>query len=521
MPVTETYDEHGHPARYRAMDMRAGGKSFHLEEFGVFAPGAKPSDIDLHTYPGLNVSGSPAGDYSVYLMEPHLFFATGGSYLSNWVWKDTAHLIFPWGVTNANDYTPVDHLIAYRNESYFLGHFQPKFNLPKVLIVFSKAHLMKDEESFVPYLDGTMNALFERAIQFAAIDDVYLERLPNEPHVLIYPNPEYALPEVLSKLRSRIEAGDALFLTGDFTQSLEEGRNRRTEFFTQLVGLRWLSDYPPGSEIAIVPTGSSELVNPYLGHPLSMFQSEDAKVLATDSQGHALIAIRQLGAGHVLYTPDVSAEGTRRALYAFLKTYEVPSTALSPKMPNRYIFEIDRGDGGKVYTLAATNPEDVGVNHIGPWIERPETYVVNVGGKNVHLRLGAYGVSLFAVRADGSIDAVEGQGKFRVDGTELLDAQPHVMAMSLDGTALNKSHAVALFALGGGRISMALPEDTDVVEVGETAGAQFHPVEEAKATREGSRLTFHLDDVQARGVVLISSKVERDHARQLMSASLQ
>jgi hypothetical protein len=223
----------------------------------------------------------------------------------------------------------------------------------------------------------------------------------------------------------------------------------------------------------------------------------------------------------VFFTSDVSLGGTRRALDAFLAMRQVPSVAMSPKRPHRDIFEIDRVGGGKVYTLAATNPGGERSGGIGPWIERPESYVVEIGNEIVHLPLGGYGVSLFAVRADGSIDALEGQGKFSVDGVELLDAQPHVMAMSLDGTALNKSHAVALFALGRGRISMALPEDTDAVEVVETTGAQFHPVEEVKATREGSRLTFHLDDVQARGVVLISSKAERNHARQLMSASLQ
>ena len=54
------------------------GKSFHLSEFGVNSPGAKPSDIDLHTYPGNNVSGSVAGDYSVYLTQPHFNFGLGG-----------------------------------------------------------------------------------------------------------------------------------------------------------------------------------------------------------------------------------------------------------------------------------------------------------------------------------------------------------------------------------------------------------------------------------------------------------
>ena len=198
----------------------------------------------------------------------------------------------------------------------------------------------------------------------------------------------------MSKLRSRVEAGDALFLTGDFTQPIGAGESRQTELFSRMVGLRWLSDYPAGSAIPIVPAGASQGLNPYIGHPLSMFQSDGASVLATDAQGHALIATHQLGAGHVFFTADSSLAGTRRALDVFLKTRAVPSTALSPKMPYRYIFEIDRADGGKVYTLAATRPPGEGYTANGPWIERPEKYAVSVGNGHVDLPLGRYGVSL-------------------------------------------------------------------------------------------------------------------------------
>ena len=48
----------GHPALYRARDMRAAGKSFHLSEFGVNSPGAKPSDVDS-TPTRIKHSGSP------------------------------------------------------------------------------------------------------------------------------------------------------------------------------------------------------------------------------------------------------------------------------------------------------------------------------------------------------------------------------------------------------------------------------------------------------------------------------
>jgi len=486
----------------------------------VNSPGAKPSDIDLHTYPGLNVSGSPAGDYSVYLMEPHLLFATGGSYLVNWVWKDTAHLVFPWGLTNPNDYTPTKHLIAYRDESFFLRHFQPQFHVPKVLVVVSKAHIEHDESKFTPYLHGTMNALFDHAVQFTVIDDVDLDRIASGPHVLIYPDPEYTSPDVIAKLRARVEEGDDLFLTGGFVQP-QARPARNTELFAQLSGLRWLADYPPGSEIPIAPVGGWELLNPYIGRPLSKFQAAGARPLATDSAGNVIVALHEIRGGHVFFSSDASLDGTRRALDAFLMMRQVPSVAMSPKGPNRDIFEVDRVGGGSVYTLAATNPGGQRYTVNGPWIERPESFMVQIGNEIVHLPLGGYGVSLFAVRGDGSIDALEGQGKFSVDGDTLLEAEPHVMAMALDDVALNKSHGMALFALGEGSVSIAAPEDVDLVEVGEPEGARFHVVEEIRTSRREGRLTFQLDDAQARGVLLIASKAQRARARQLMNAVLQ
>jgi len=171
--------------------------------------------------------------------------------------------------------------------------------------------------------------------------------------------------------------------------------------------------------------------------------------------------------------------------------------------------------------LIATRPEVGAYTVNGPWLDRPESFVVNTGSQRISLPLGAYGVSLFATRGDGSVDAVEGQGQFSVEGVALLDAQPHVMAVSLDDSALSNSHAVALFVLGEGKISLAAPEDVDVVEAGDAANGQFHVLEEIKPTREQGRLTFHVDDVQAYGVLLITSKGERERALRLMGSLLE
>jgi len=199
----------------------------------------------------------------------------------------------------------------------------------------------------------------------------------------------------------------------------------------------------------------------------------------------------------------------------------VPVTDMLPKAPNRDIFEVDRVGGGEVYTLVATRPEAGAYTVNGPWLDRPESFVVNTGSQRISLPLGAYGVSLFATRGDGSVDAVEGQGQFSVEGVTLLDAQPHVMAVSLDDSGLSNSHAVALFVLGEGKISLAAPEDVDVVEAGDAANGQFHVLEEIKPTREQGRLTFQVDDVQAYGVLLITSKAERERALRLMGTLLE
>ena len=402
------------------------------------------------------------------------------------MWKDTALLIFPWVITRPNDYLPTRPLLAYRSESYFLRHFQPEFHFPKTLVVLPKERIERDEDVYAPGLLSVLNELFDHGVQYAVIDDTDLDRIPAGPHVLIYLDPEYAAKEALTKLAARAEAGDDLFITGDFSQALVAGEARHTDLFPRLTGLRWLGDFEAGREIPVAPVAGSGVLNPYIGRPRSWFEAGEAHLLARDPQGHALVALRDLGSGHVLFT-----------------------------------FEVDRVGGGEVYTLVATRPEAGAYTVNGPWLDRPESFVVNTGSQRISLPLGAYGVSLFATRGDGSVDAVEGQGQFSVEGVTLLDAQPHVMAVSLDDSGLSNSHAVALFVLGEGKISLAAPEDVDVVEAGDAANGQFHVLEEIKPTREQGRLTFQVDDVQAYGVLLITSKAERERALRLMGTLLE
>jgi hypothetical protein len=291
------------------------------------------------------------------------------------------------------------------------------------------------------------------------------------------------------------------------------------DFLKRLTGLTWISSYPPGSEIPVVSSDARKFLSSYIGHPRSRFQPDGGNVLATDSEGNALIATHQQGNGQVFYSCDAGLDGTLRALHAFLKLRQVSGTPLTPQRPDRYIFETRRADGGIVYTLAATYPVAGGSDYTvnGPWIKGPENYHVMLGNQSLRLTLGICGLSLFAVRGDGSVDALEGQGTFSIGDHTLLDAQPHIMVASLDEKSLEQSQAVVIFALGAGDISFASAAGLDVIEVGEINGGRFHPIEQIKSSRREGLLTFAIDDVQARGVLLITSSRDKRRAQELLS----
>jgi len=157
----------------------------------------------------------------------------------------------------------------------------------------------------------------------------------------------------------------------------------------------------------------------------------------------------------------------------------------------------------------------------GPWIEAPERYTVNAGTKQVTLSIGSYGVTLFSVRSDNAVDAIEGQGEFNEDSLPLLESEPHVMTMSLDGKALRGSEALALFPIGAGKISVAAAQGCDVVDIGEIVDGHFRPVETIEGRYENGQISFQIDETQSHYVVLIHSRTNRELARKLMDQAVQ
>lgn len=519
MPANGNYVP-GIPSFYKLMDRRLAGRSFHLSEFGVNAPGSKPGDYDPDgPYPSVNASGSVAGDYSTYLLEPHMLFGAGGSYVLNWVWKDPAQLLFPWGVTHPNDFTPKEPLFAYRNEGFFLRHFQPIFHAPEVILVCPRERLLRDERVYEPYLRAVIDLLIEQNVQFALLDDAELSKLPPGPRTLIYADPRYADRPILKALLERVRAGDRLFLAGEFARSpAADGANDRS-LFGEIAGLTWAG---AATADAVVVTPSVAELTPYIGTVGNLLNTSGATVLATDPDGHAVVAERRLGAGSVFYTADPTAAGARRALGAFLRRNAVASVPLQPRVAHRPVFELDRAGGGKIYSLFATRPEgDWKTRWNGPWIEAPESYTLDTGAGSLRIPLGSYGVSLVALRGDHQVDALEGQGRFETSGSLLFESEPHAMLMSLDNTPLDHSSMLALFTLGAGSVALRAAPGDYVVEAGEFRSGAFVRVAEVQAKVEAAMLRFHVDSVQTKLLLLIARRDSLGEARRRMTEALR
>jgi hypothetical protein len=316
-----------------------------------------------------------------------------------------------------------------------------------------------------------------------------------------------------------VRAGDKLFLSGDFTQPLTVGGVRETGRFREIAGLTWAGASSPDA-IPVTPAGS--VMAPYTGATGDLLQAVEATLLAADPSGNAVVAERKLGSGAVFYTADVTTTGSRHGLEAFVRRYSIPPAALTPRLANRPVFELDRAGGGRIYTLFATRPEgDWKTRWNGPWIEAPESYTLESGGGPIRVPLGTFGISLVALRADNQVDALEGQGRFETKGSALVESEPHAMIMSLDNEPLAQSGAMALFVIGAGSFALRAAAADFIVEAGEYREGSFHPIAEIPARVDNGMLRFQIDSVQSKLLLLISRRSTLAAAHNRMKEALR
>ncbi|MDH7600539.1 MAG: hypothetical protein QHI38_00145 [Armatimonadota bacterium] len=244
---------------FKMFDRRFEGKSISLGEFGSVV------DHDKRTHGADN----PNQDFSRYLITGHYIFGEGGSFISNWCWKDMDDVVFPWGVNYSCGGPPKDILLAYRNQSIMLRSVRPVYKEPSVYLVVPVDQMLGGRQGeAIRMIYNAVNALLDARIDFGTIDDRNLDKLPSSARVLVYPIP-YAIPDSMyARLKSFVESGGTLMITGDVSYGPLRKRDRLKRL-TELCGVRFVSEnysdvgWSNGQELCInvepvtaIPTGA-------------------------------------------------------------------------------------------------------------------------------------------------------------------------------------------------------------------------------------------------------------------------
>ena len=147
----------------------------------------------------------------------------GYSWILKWDWNDEDHVIFPWGLVSACDRIPKPQAYTYRNLSWFLRSFRPKYVQPELMFVIPDSYWSRsDGVQGSKELDGNLLTLLGKImalghVNLGVIDDFDLAKLGPATKALIYPAAMCPDEKTYAWLREFVRGGGHLYVTGDIS----------------------------------------------------------------------------------------------------------------------------------------------------------------------------------------------------------------------------------------------------------------------------------------------------------------
>lgn len=505
-------------ASARMADQRAAGRSQSCGEFYWWAD-----------------HGEEAG-HRFYLNYPHGFFALGYSWVLNWKWRDNDHAAFSWGVVHPGDNIPKDCLYTWRNESWFLRSFRPKYVQPELMFVlpefyWDKSEAVKGSPGNCRNVDATLFAEIEKLValgyvDFGVIDDWDLDKLSPQTKALIYPTAFCPDDKTYQRLRHFVTQGGHLYLTGDFSYEPEE-KQRRPERLAELAGVVAAEPLTETKVPAsLTAFGRSESIkpvqatagwnDPYSGHIALRLAAKGADVIATDSAGAPVIARHKLGRGSVLFNADVSANTPAVLVESFLEQAGVRRDRAEPDDPaNLHVYRIPTCDGN-IIGLAARGGNATNVSYDAAFsLAEPPTkreYTISTAPTPCTLTLGRSPMVMAGFDANGNLVSCETDGLVKLRDKLLVESTSSVMAFTLDGQPIETSAAVVVlpqpFAAADIRIHTS--PTLNHLEIGDLKNGVWQTHHQASLIHGLDGAAFSLDELQSLGVVLLTHRADRD-----------
>jgi hypothetical protein len=423
--------------QFKFIDRRFEGKSLSVGEFGAQVN----HDARVNGQTGDRAQASAEW----FLLVTHGAFALGGSFVANWDWKEFQDCVFPWGIRYA-DLNPKPVAGVYRCAERLLGSVAPFYRSPAVYLVVPDSHRLGATSHEVHAgVCRALDLLLQCQVDFGVVNEWALtgpgQGVP-ETRALMWPLPYCPDDATFDCLRSWVEAGGCLYVSGD-VQFDARRQPTRADRRAQL-GLPAVEPRPPHE------TPAERWTQPPLTVPV--------------------------GQGKVFYVAapvELREQPANRDLYLrFLEWAGVARVPLGPDNRALVTGTLPLEDGGVAWVVLNTGSDHATVTWAGP--------------APVTLNLGARRTGFAAFDGRGSLRALEAQGEARVADTPVVTGDGHWMLLAEGPDAdLRRPTACLLMALTPGTYVLpslaaapcAWEAEFRVPKAGQSAVLARHPLE--------------------------------------------
>lgn len=414
-------------------------------------------ECGARNHPGFEGYGhEPTEEYNRrFLFLTHLTFGQGGSFLNSWHWRDPLEGIFPFGLLHA-DRAPRQAGYIMRAMALLFGSIHPKYQRPKVFLLTPQIGFSSGERmKFHDAFRRAIQALLQLKVDFEIVTEDKLPLL-KDAYLILYPSPYAISDKTFSWLMNSLQNGGKLYISGEID---------RDEDFRKTKG-------------------------------------ERTNILSGGREEGGVFRFK-VGKGELFYVPElVEMKGEVRELYKrILGMAGIKGLLIEPESPDLFAFAIPTIEGGITLTL---------VNY---------GKAQNFKWEETEIELAERSTGFIHLSSKGELLAVEGQGRVRIKGNEMVKGEGHFVLLSLDGKAIDESHSLLLIPLQEGKIEIRRKDMRKLVgESGEIEDGKWRRISIPSIKQTNDHIIVDVSSAERWAFLLLSDDLDKakEELRQLM-----
>ena len=497
-------DYYRFPQICRFLDQSMRGKGINIGEFGV------------KTHPAWNDTGyyiearTEAYEQGYFLSLSHYGFALGASKIQNWCWKYPADLPFEWGMNYPNEMVPRDVRAFYRNSGLLFRSLRPQYEVSDTVVLLASDSRMGGQGHRI--VEGQLNGirlLLDQNIRFGTLTDEFLSELPSSVKTIFYPLSYCPSDAIVTQLKSFVERGGQLYLSGDI--SYDSLRHRtRTDRLRELCGVNFISERYPNIEYAKASVSTrpeaGDLWPRYDAAPGIVIRPDGAKVLLAGVDGNPVVTEFGLGKGKVVFSADpIELHGDPRYQPYAHSFYKALTHTLSL---NSEVFE---ARDGSVHCFRVPSQDDRHVNVLVNYGTNTQQIQLPTSSGQARLSLRTHLPGVVVSSPGKGIQAVESSDDVFEDGRALITSDLHFMAISFGQQSLASASRVLLLPIGTGSFILHTQHEfkRPTLLMGEIVKGRWKQYAAKPLALSGGRITVTMTEELSLSMLLLCEEDDR------------